>query len=106
MKIAITFTASLFLLACIASVCPEAHAQADPDWLKSWNEAQETLPATPVSSSTIAPADEPGIPLKIRGQVIDPDGRPAAGVLVHAYHRDSDGFDLWPAMGAHGLPCG
>lgn len=100
MKTATTITASLLLLISIACVGPSAHAQADPAWLKSWNEAQKTLPATPGSSSAIAPPDEPGIPLQIRGQVFDPDGTPAAGVLVHAYHRDSDGFDFGPGDAA------
>lgn len=70
-------------------------SQADPFWLKSWNEAQRTRPAQISSAARIAPAEEPGIPLLIKGEIVEPDGRtPAKGVIVHAYHRDNDGYDF------------
>jgi protocatechuate 3,4-dioxygenase beta subunit len=49
------------------------------------------------STGRIAAVMEPGTPLVIRGQVFEPDGRtPARGVVIHAYHRDKDGFDFGP----------
>jgi protocatechuate 3,4-dioxygenase beta subunit len=75
----------------------ESAAQADPFWLKSWNEAQKTRPAQLTSCARIAPAAEPGTPLIIRGTIFKPDGRtPAPHVVVHAYHRDREGFDFGP----------
>src|SRR5262245_11443071 len=60
-------------------------AKPDPYWLRSWNEAQMSRPLVMQSQSRIAPADEPGTPLLIQGQVFEPNGRtPAAGVVVHA----------------------
>jgi len=72
-------------------------AQTDPYWLRSWDEAQTLRPAIMTSSGRIAPEDEPGTPLVIRGQVVEPDGRtPAEGIVVHSYHRDLNGFDFGP----------
>jgi len=77
--------------------CRQSMAQADPFWLKSWNEAQKSRPAQLTSTGRIAPATEPGTSLVIRGEIFKPDGRtPAPGVVVHAYHRDRDGFDFGP----------
>ena len=75
----------------------ESFSQADPYWLKSWNLAQKTRPANMTSSARIAPPGEPGMPLVLRGQILEPDGHtPAAGVGVHSYHRDQKGFDFGP----------
>jgi protocatechuate 3,4-dioxygenase beta subunit len=74
----------------------ESYGQADPFWLRSWNEAQEGRPSTMTSSARIAEESEPGTPFVILGQVFEPDGTPADGVVVHAYHRDRDGFDFGP----------
>jgi protocatechuate 3,4-dioxygenase beta subunit len=62
----------------------------------SW--AQEAVdpepPAASLSSKArIAPADEPGDPLVISGQVFDPAGlHPVAGIVVDAYHTDIKGL--------------
>ena len=48
------------------------------------------------SSGKIAAENEPGIPLIIHGRVFRPDDKPADGVIVHAYHRDHDGFEFGP----------
>jgi len=49
------------------------------------------------SSGRIAPQDEPGTALIVHGQAVEPDGHtPAVAVVVHAYHRDRDGFDFGP----------
>ncbi len=72
-------------------------AQADPFWLRSWNEAQRSKPASLTSHSRIAAPAEPGTPLVVHGWVFESDGRtPAANITVHAYHRDRDGFDFGP----------
>lgn len=44
----------------------------------------------------IAPADEPGERMRIEGIVRDPDGRPAEGIIVYAYHTDAEG--VYPRM--------
>lgn len=72
----------------------ECLAQADPAWLKSWNEAEQQRPVTLSSRGRIATEDEPGIPLVIHGRVVTPNGTSARRVVVHAYHRDRDGFDF------------
>ena len=36
--------------------------------------------------------DEAGTPLAVHGRVLDAQGKPAAGVLVYAYHTDARGF--------------
>ncbi len=83
----------LLLLGLLAA--RESMSQADPFWLKSWNEAQRGRPAQMSASSRIASENEPGIPLHIEGEIVKPDGRtPARDVVVHAYHRDNDGFDF------------
>lgn len=71
-----------------------AWSQADPEWLKSWNEAQETRPATLAASGRIAAEDEPGTSFIIHGRVFGPDGKPMSGVVVHAYHRDAAGYEF------------
>lgn len=93
------------LLLFVATVaCPiDGLAQADPFWLKSWNEAVRTRPDRIETRARIASADEPGMPLTVHGRVLRPDGQtPASGVVVHAYHRDRDGFDFGP--GDRGYP--
>lgn len=82
----------------IGALCShEALSQADPFWLRSWNEAQQSRPEQITSKSRIASATEPGTPLLIRGRVVEPDGQtPAQGIVVHAYHRDQQGFDFGP----------
>lgn len=39
----------------------------------------------------IAPEDEPGEPMVVRGVVHDRDGDPAPGVIIYAYHTDATG---------------
>jgi len=40
----------------------------------------------------IAPKDQPGEPLVIEGTVRNPDGTPAPGIVVYAYHTDVGGI--------------
>ncbi len=43
------------------------------------------------SQTRIAPVGEPGPPLQIDGVVTDRKGKPAAGIIVYAYHTDAKG---------------
>ncbi len=52
----------------------------------------EGLPAELRSAARIAPVDEPGEPMRIEGTVYAASGRPAAGVIVYAYHTDDRGI--------------
>lgn len=52
----------------------------------------EGLPQTLSSHSRIAPKGEPGEAMRIEGTVRDGQGRPAAGVIVYAYHTDANGI--------------
>ncbi|MEM8939829.1 MAG: hypothetical protein AAGC64_10830 [Bacteroidota bacterium] len=72
----------------------KAQGQVDQQWLSSWNKADEMKPSTISSMSRIAPKSEPGIPLIIKGKIFNPDNIPAKGVVVHAYHRDAQGYDF------------
>ena len=49
-------------------------------------------PARFTSHARIAPASEPGEPLRIDGRVTDAAGKPRAGVIVYAYHTDAGGI--------------
>ena len=92
--------AALFLLGSCAQ--PEAATLAREPVVglpcEGCEEVFEGLPATLASSARIAPPDEPGQPLRIEGTVRDRSGRPAAGVIVYAYHTDSRG--IYPERGA------
>lgn len=48
-------------------------------------------PAALTSTARIAPPGEPGEPMRIMGTVFAPDGRPAPGVIVYAYHTNIHG---------------
>lgn len=87
---------TIALMVALAFVSPQSFGDADPAWLKSWNEAQEQRPQSITPRGRIGSQDEPGTPLIVAGLVVRPDGQPAADVLVHAYHRDRDGFDFGP----------
>ena len=96
MKIQHIALISVLTLAGTTFTPTESRGQADPSWLRSWNEAQEGRPVTMTSSGRIASEHEPGIPLIIRGRIFGPDGTSAGRVVVHAYHRDHDGFEFGP----------
>lgn len=70
------------------------NSHVDPSWLASWEEAVASRPQVLSSFATMVSSDEPGTKLQIKGLVVDPYGAPAAGVTVHAYHRDNHGFDF------------
>jgi len=48
----------------------------------------------------IAPEDEPGEALTIEGVVRNPDGSPAPGVVIYAYHTDTNG--IYPDLDRQG----
>ena len=96
MKMQHTMLISALILVGMTFTPNESVGQVDPSWLRSWNESQKTRPLTMTSSSRIASENEPGIPLNIHGRLFGPDGTAAGGVVVHAYHRDRDGFDFGP----------
>lgn len=96
MKIQYTVLIGALILTVMTFAPIESRGQADPAWLINWNEAQKTRPLTMSSSARIAAEGEPGIPLIINGRVFAPDGTPVSGIVVHAYHRDRDGFEFGP----------
>ena len=75
-----------------------ALADAQSTTQRQWEAAQKLKPAHVSSSERIAPTAEPGTPLTVHGIVVDPAGKPAAGVEILAYHTDSTG--LYAAPGA------
>ena len=83
----------LGILGLILTISTGVQSQ-DPYWLKSWNEAYKSKPKTLSSVSRITSKEELGIPFVIKGKVFTPDGSPAKNVIVHAYHRDVQGFDF------------
>ena len=60
--------------------------------------AQKLKPARVTSSERIAPATEPGTPFLVHTTLLDPAGKPAAGVEVFAYQTDRAG--IYAAPGA------
>ena len=51
----------------------------------------DNMPATPGTAARIAPAGEPGEPMRIEGVVRDRAGRAAAGIVVYAYQTNAKG---------------
>src|SRR5262249_23172996 len=50
-------------------------------------------PANTDWTTSIVAAGEPGDPLVVKGRVFSPDGlHTVAGVIVHAYNTDKDGY--------------
>jgi hypothetical protein len=78
-------------------VCQQLPPMAKPDRVfpadcRGCVGAYEGMPATIASRERIAPPSEPGEPLTVTGRVLDPDGKPRAGVIVYAYHTDHTGI--------------
>ncbi|MBL7995293.1 intradiol ring-cleavage dioxygenase [bacterium] len=70
------------------------NAQKNPNDLPdcNWCGAEEA-PANLTSYVTIAPADEPGVRIAIKGKLYWSDGKtPAAGVIVYLYHTNAEGL--------------
>lgn len=89
----------------VATARPRTQA-VDPDFLRMWNAGVRRRPSRVSSAGRIAPIGEPGVPLTIRGRLLDKDGRtPVAGALVQAYQTDvsghylRDGDETWRLQG-------
>jgi protocatechuate 3,4-dioxygenase beta subunit len=65
----------------------------DLEFQRALERAQRERPKTLASSSRIAPATEPGIPLVIHGRAVSEDGKtPAAGAIIFGYQTDRRGL--------------
>lgn len=84
-------------IALLGSASAAAQGSRDPLPDCEWCGASEA-PANVSWRTTIAPDDEPGKRLVLRGRVMKPDGvTPAPGVVVYAYHTDAKG--VYPKRG-------
>jgi protocatechuate 3,4-dioxygenase beta subunit len=79
-------------LALVTTLVTIAAPAAQSTTLTQWQAAQKFKPARISSVERIAPAAEPGVPFIVRGTVVDPAGKPAAGVEILAYHTDNTGI--------------
>ncbi|MEM1339644.1 MAG: hypothetical protein AAGF96_17930 [Bacteroidota bacterium] len=84
----------ILILIALFFICCTVKSQVDQKWLHNWNVAIKNKPSEIRSRGRIAPVDEKGKPLVIKGNVFNPDNTPAKAVLVHSYHRDSEGYDF------------
>jgi protocatechuate 3,4-dioxygenase beta subunit len=85
----------MLLVVFILCFANKSHAQVDPEWLNSWNQAVDLRPESLSSNTVIVSKDEPGIPLVVHGQIFQPNGQEVANnVIIHMYHRDNQGFDF------------
>jgi protocatechuate 3,4-dioxygenase beta subunit len=74
----------------------------DAEFTRALERAQASRPAALTASARIAPADEPGTPLVIRGRLFAEDGTsPVAGAIVFAYHTDRGGLYDKPGTPPH-----
>jgi len=79
-----------------------APAAQDREFVRAYERAQASKPATLGSVSRIGPESEPGSPLVINGRVYQTDSRtPAAGITVFAYQTDATGVYDVPSNGPH-----
>ncbi|MBK9385471.1 MAG: hypothetical protein IPN34_11740 [Planctomycetes bacterium] len=87
-------------LALSAAACSSAYREPIVGLLCEGCEAVfDGLPETFGSRARIAPMGEPGTPLELAGRVVDREGRPAAGIVIYAYHTDARGI-YPPDLGA------
>jgi protocatechuate 3,4-dioxygenase beta subunit len=85
-------------------VLPLTSWAVDARFLRMWESAQDQRPTHLASSARIASEAEPGTPMVVRGLILLPDGRPAAGTVVFAYHTDRGGVyappgEMWRLKG-------
>jgi protocatechuate 3,4-dioxygenase beta subunit len=76
-------------------------AAQDVEYGRAMDRAQRTRPSALAATARIAPASEPGDPLRVRGQLRNLGGAAAAGAVVFAYHTDRGGLYDDPAKGPH-----
>lgn len=83
------------LLITLASICcgtGEARETVVGGPCEGCEHVFEGLPTQVGSRSRIAPPKEPGEPMIIEGVVRSADGKPAAGIIVYAYHTNAGGI--------------
>jgi protocatechuate 3,4-dioxygenase beta subunit len=80
------------IIALVVTLLATTSATALVAQQQQWEDAQKLKPAHLTSHERIAPANEPGTPLTIHGWCSTPQGKPAAGVEVFAYHTDRTGL--------------
>jgi len=86
-----------FVVTALVTLLP-AVAQ-DTEFIRALERAQASRPAQISSSERIAAANEPGIPLTIKGKLYAEDGKTAVGdAIVFAYQTDRTG--LYDAAGS------
>jgi len=93
--------AATLLLTAPTLVCAQRHEPVIGGPCEGCELVFAGLPSDLSWHARIAPEDEPGEPLRIEGTVTDAGGRPAAGVIVYAYHTDAEGI-YPPAATRHG----
>ncbi|MBL7960856.1 intradiol ring-cleavage dioxygenase [bacterium] len=82
------------ILMWVIFVTSSCNAQKNPNELPECNWCgTDEAPANLTSHVVIAPADEPGVRITIRGKFYQSDGKtPAAGVIVYLYHTNAKGL--------------
>jgi protocatechuate 3,4-dioxygenase, beta subunit len=98
-----TFLAALPAMAvALKAQLADAAPLQDVEFIRAWERTQQLRPHTLTSHARIAPAGEPGIPMVIRGRLVQRDGRsPAPGIIVFAYHTDDRGHYDEASRGPH-----
>lgn len=98
-----TFLAALpAIAAALKARLADAAPLQDVEFIRAWERAQELRPRTLTSHARLTPANEPGIPMVIRGRLVQRDGRsPAPGIIVFAYHTDHRGYYDEASKGPH-----
>ena len=75
--------------------------QIDPGFVQLWKAAQSDRPKDIHAHGRIAPSDEPGVPLRIQGQLFRENGAdPIPNAIIFAYQTDRHG--LYNAPGKAG----
>jgi len=82
------------LVSAMAALRWPRHADAqNATYIRAVESAFGEFAATTASTGRIASADEPGVPLVIKGTLLRADGHtPLGGALVFAYHTDRHGL--------------
>ena len=85
-------TTFLTLVTTLVTIAPPAAQTAQ----QQFDAAQKQKPAGVTSAGRIAPTSEPGTPFVVHATLLDPAGKPAAGVQVFAYQTDRTGIYATP----------
>ena len=88
------FLSTALLLGCTASrdVRATGHEPIVGGPCEGCEAVFEGLPEHVPTRTRVAPANEPGEPLRIEGRVTRRDGSPAPGTIVYVYHTDARGI--------------